>query len=374
MKNQKGFISIPILIAIIVGVLVIGGGTYIGINKIKSQKNIPVSQENTTSLSPTTLAENTSIGTTTNSETSEVEKLKQEIEDLKNKKPPTSTTPSKIIPKDTKDHLDNDNDKLENWEEDLLGTDKNKSDSDGDTVPDGLDEHPLDSSSIINKIYQVKDDNSGISYPIRVNVPLDLYVMYKKKLRHDFENDASNISNYAIYKDKYVQDIISQVIIIAGEHKNVNWYQMFRNLVAQIVYNDDKFSGFDEYPKYPLESIVDGSGDCEDTSILLAALLRGFQYRWQTALKDSSVAHQLDNVNVGFLVMPGHVAVGYWVPDFEIVFDPTHKEFDGLNLAYYKSGEKKYCYVETTSNDFVPCEVPKQIDEASKSAKVYPLN
>ena len=36
MKPQKGFIQIPILIAIIVGVVVIGGGGYFGYTQFKS--------------------------------------------------------------------------------------------------------------------------------------------------------------------------------------------------------------------------------------------------------------------------------------------------------------------------------------------------
>ena len=35
MKNQRGFIQIPILIAIIVGVLVVGGAGYVGVKQIK---------------------------------------------------------------------------------------------------------------------------------------------------------------------------------------------------------------------------------------------------------------------------------------------------------------------------------------------------
>src|SRR3989344_3210469 len=38
MKNQKGFTQIPILIAIIIGVIVVGGVGYVGIQKFQSQK------------------------------------------------------------------------------------------------------------------------------------------------------------------------------------------------------------------------------------------------------------------------------------------------------------------------------------------------
>lgn len=54
-----------------------------------------------------------------------------------------------------------------------------------------------------------------------------------------------------------------------------------------------------EYPKYPVETLVEG-GDCEDKSILLAAILRAMGYR--TAL-------------LVFSGNPGHIAVGVECPD-----------------------------------------------------------
>lgn len=275
---------------------------------------------------------------------------------------------------DVKDHGDNDGDHLENWIEDELGIDKNKADTDGDGVPDSLDEHPLDNSSIINKIYKVKDDVTGIIFPIRVNVPLDAYIMFKSELKHNFEPDAKNIVSYAMHKDRYIQDIVKQVLVAAVEY-DANWYQMFRNLVAEIVYNEDAFTGYDEYPKYPIETLVDGSGDCEDTSILLASLLRGFQYRWQTNLAGTPIEHDFDDVNIGFLVMPGHIAVGYWTPEFEQIFDPSYKYYGLIDVARYTDKDgKKYCYVETTSNDFVVCELPSQAKEISKNVYIYSLS
>ncbi|OGZ35487.1 MAG: hypothetical protein A2815_00570 [Candidatus Portnoybacteria bacterium RIFCSPHIGHO2_01_FULL_40_12b] len=45
MKKQKGFIQIPLLIAIIVGVLVIGGGGYLGYTKFKSYQTNQIAKE-----------------------------------------------------------------------------------------------------------------------------------------------------------------------------------------------------------------------------------------------------------------------------------------------------------------------------------------
>ena len=52
------------------------------------------------------------------------------------------------------------------------------------------------------------------------------------------------------------------------------------HFVESIPYMLDSDSvGFEEYPKYPIETFTDGGGDCEDTAFMVSALLRelGFQ-------------------------------------------------------------------------------------------------
>src|SRR3990167_2736140 len=70
MKHQQGFIQIPILIAIIAGILVVGGGSYVGVKQYQNHQ-IEIAKENNQA--------------TSTPELSEVEKLRQEIEELKKK-------------------------------------------------------------------------------------------------------------------------------------------------------------------------------------------------------------------------------------------------------------------------------------------------
>lgn len=74
MKNSKGFIQIPLLITIIVGVLFLGGGGYFG---VKQYQNYQKEQTEKEKVSQETQQQ----------KDLEVEKLKQEVEALKNKKP-----------------------------------------------------------------------------------------------------------------------------------------------------------------------------------------------------------------------------------------------------------------------------------------------
>lgn len=75
MKNQKGFIQIPILIVIIVGVVVIGGISYLGVRQYKNNQAVQKSSE-----IQTPQQENKESTTSANSE---IEKLKQEVEELR---------------------------------------------------------------------------------------------------------------------------------------------------------------------------------------------------------------------------------------------------------------------------------------------------
>lgn len=44
--------------------------------------------------------------------------------------------------------------------------------------------------------------------------------------------------------------------------------------VQSLRYTPDILTGYDEYPRFPVETLVDDGGDCEDTAILYATLIR----------------------------------------------------------------------------------------------------
>ncbi len=90
-----------------------------------------------------------------------------------------------------------------------------------------------------------------------------------------------------------------------------------------------------EYPKYPLETLMDQTGDCEDQVVLLAALLKLMGYK------------------VALLVLPTHVALGVAGSkniNGTYVTDPTN------NIHYF--------YTETTATRWLPGEVPPKFQPA----------
>ena len=99
--------------------------------------------------------------------------------------------------------------------------------------------------------------------------------------------------------------------------------------VQSLPYIPDSQKGFDEYRKFPYETLYDNGGDCEDTAILIAALL--IELNYGTVL----------------LLYPEHMAVG-------VSYSPDQGE------PYIQYQGDKYCYLETTGDNWKPCQVPNQ--------------
>jgi len=81
---------------------------------------------------------------------------------------------------------------------------------------------------------------------------------------------------------------------------------------------DDVSRGFDDYPKLLTETLTDASGDCEDTAILLAAMLQSEPFGYDMVL----------------IQPPGHMAAGIYGTD--------------LPGYYWEKDGRKYFYIETT--------------------------
>lgn len=98
--------------------------------------------------------------------------------------------------------------------------------------------------------------------------------------------------------------------------------------------------GRDEYLRYPIETLVDGCGDCEDKVMLLAALL-----------------YEMD-IDIVLLSMPQHLALGVRC---------NALESDG----YYLWEDKHYYYAETTLANWKIGQVPKSY--SSEVTEVIPI-
>jgi hypothetical protein len=107
------------------------------------------------------------------------------------------------------------------------------------------------------------------------------------------------------------------------------------SFVQSLPYTPDSVTtGFDEYPRYPLETLVDYGGDCEDSSILYASLVLAMGY------------------GAVMLSPPGHMGVG------------VAAAADASGTAYMYHGQK-YLYAETTGDGYRIGDIPDAYRGAS---------
>ena len=249
--------------------------------------------------------------------------------------------------------------------------DKSK-DSDGDKVPDIYDMHPNDKSIVSNKVYDFRSNglllasNSSLNpvykYSFIGLIPRDYYMMYAEYFTHKFEPSYSNILDFVTTDDDYINFIAAQFTLYSDKNKNIFFDQLAIDFVQQLFYNTDQLTTKDEYPKYPVETLMDGSGDCEDLSFLLASFL-------QFGKKESKISQ-----NVALLVFDSHVAVGLSL-DFLDNSDENRAVFArAVNYTpyYFEKNNHKYYYIETTNDSYDLGEMPTEM--IGQKANIYELN
>ncbi len=157
--------------------------------------------------------------------------------------------------------------------------------------------------------------------------------------------DRFDLVDYAAYvfdpyDDHYVQFLIDQILLLRDVTTDVEKINFVASFVQSIEYkNDDPDNETYEYPRYPLETLHDKQGDCEDKAILTAALLQGLGY------------------NVSLLRLPQHMAVG------------VHLNQTIPPYSYYID---QYYFLETTTLHMTVGKIPTEY-EGLTNITVYPL-
>jgi hypothetical protein len=177
-----------------------------------------------------------------------------------------------------------------------------------------------------------------------LTIPLVLYLDYRSLHR---PNDFDDYVKLALDSgdDQYIESLVER-LENAAENKGFSKYETVEfviSFVQSLPYTeDDVETPWDEYPRYPIETIFDRGGDCEDTSLLVAALLDEMNY----------------DVCLLILENDEHCAVGI-------------AGGEGIYGTYYLVDETKYYFLETTGTGWEIGELPSSITDGS--AQIYPL-
>ena len=172
-------------------------------------------------------------------------------------------------------------------------------------------------------------------------IPRALYENYKQLPRRP-------TTNYSVYvthpsDDVYLDLLVKEIKRAAREagYTADETVEFAATFVQSLPYTVDSVTtSYDEYPRYPVETLVDNGGDCEDTSILLAAIVDRLGY------------------GVVLIMLPQHVAVGI----------ASEGRLDG---TYYSYSGREYYYMETTGEGYKIGEIPEVYRSAK--ASVYPM-
>ena len=209
-------------------------------------------------------------------------------------------------------------------------------------VPTQIIAEPTYSPDTIIRQYEWSYD--GREWQWTLSIPQSLYDYYVELPRVPTED-------YSIYvthpkDDEYIDTLIDKIEEVAAdtgydEMETANFAVSFVQSLPYAV--DNVTTSYDEYPRYPIETLVDNGGDCEDTSILMAAILDAMGY------------------DVVLISPPNHMAVGIL----------GNEEFSG---TYWSHNEGKYYYLETTGSGWEIGDLPPEYtDEYASISDIVPV-
>jgi len=188
---------------------------------------------------------------------------------------------------------------------------------------------------------------NGRNYSIELEISEDLYDYYQNEREHvayeyRIEDAETPVNFYSFILSDFDRPFIRELADRFAERAFTDYdkVNLAMTFVQSLPYQyDDESKGEDEYVRYPIETLVDGCGDCEDKVALLGALLYEM------------------GIDYVLLSLPEHLALA------------VHCE--GVRAERYISfHNKKYYFVETTMEGWEIGQVPP--DYAFSEVEVYP--
>ena len=179
-----------------------------------------------------------------------------------------------------------------------------------------------------------------VKWSFSIGIPEEDYAFYRGRAH---KND--DLMHYVLseYDRDYIRDIVSS-FREGGEKWGLTDLDNVFNVVSFVqslqYVSDDSSRGEDEYVRYPIETLVDGNGDCEDVVILAASILHEMGY------------------SVLLVMLPEHLALAV---KYDKNIPGTYYEYDG----------NRYYYLEMTNEGWDLGQIPNQYKH--QTATLIPL-
>lgn len=170
-------------------------------------------------------------------------------------------------------------------------------------------------------------DYAGRHWTWNLTIPVALYNAYKAVPVSSRTRDGPAGYGYCTTtKDSYIQTLAKELNSTSAKqgYNSYDEVSFILAFVQSLPYTSDNVTeGYNEYPRFPIETLVDGGGDCEDTSILFASLTLILGY------------------GTVYINPPDHYAVG-------VLGD----SLQGTYWVYPQDSNNTYYCCETTGNGF----------------------
>jgi hypothetical protein len=179
-----------------------------------------------------------------------------------------------------------------------------------------------------------------VRWSFTVGIPENVYDFYRGRTHY---NDDLMHFVLSEYDRDYIRDIVAS-FREGGEKWGLSDLDNVFNVVSFVqslqYVSDESSKGEDEYVRYPIETLVDGIGDCEDVVILAASILHEMGY------------------SVLLVMLPEHLALAV---KYDKMFPGTYYEYDG----------DRYYYLEMTGEGWDLGQIPAQYK--NQTATLIPL-
>ena len=166
-------------------------------------------------------------------------------------------------------------------------------------------------------------------YSINLSLDYDTYHQYKSK-DHTCCFEEEDYLKYSTPDVAYITTAaqsLEDLAIANGFTSQIEKAEFILAFVGAIPYELDPDDGWD-HPKYPIETLWEYSGDCEDSSALYASLMESLGYRTVLVLLEAKF-YPSDEWG-------GHAMIGIYIPSFS-------GEYFTLD-----SDSRQYYFAETT--------------------------
>ncbi len=191
--------------------------------------------------------------------------------------------------------------------------------------------------------------HEGETMSIQTAITQDMAVAMLEILReqpHPHSTHEEYITTYCLDEDDdlLIAAVVERIKAVADEYgySTSDTARLIVSFVQGLDYIEDIDStGSDEYPRYPMETLLEKAGDCEDFAILTATLLRELDF------------------GAALVFFKDHAGVGV-----EAVED-----YPGY---YFEVDDVKYFYLETTDRGWVVGDMPEEYRDEPAVVLVVP--